>query len=256
MMTTMQNTTTNVGRSVVTRTELAEVLRLHGLWLDGAEGGVRADLTGADLTGAILTGARLTGARLTGAGLTGARLTGARLTGAKLAGAKLADARLTGADLNDAILHGADLTGAILRRADLTCAGLAYAILRRAILAGAELDGARLTGAILTDAVLTGIPVVPGLHARVADAVSDPARLRMDTWHTCWSTHCRAGWAIHLAGAAGYALEEQVGPETAGALIYAASTGDPVPDFYADDAAALADIRACAEQEVEAERTS
>jgi hypothetical protein len=146
-----------------------------------------------------------------------------------------------------------DLTGADLTCADLTGARLTYAKLTgaRLTLADADLRRADLTGAILADAVLTGVPVVPGLHVRVADAVSDPARLRMDTWHTCWSTHCRAGWAIHLAGAAGYALGEQVGPETAGALIYAASTGDPVPDFYADDAEALADIRACAEQEVQ-----
>jgi uncharacterized protein YjbI with pentapeptide repeats len=53
----------------VTRTKLDEVLRLHGLWLDGAEGGVRADLTGAILTGADLTGAELTDVDLTGADL-------------------------------------------------------------------------------------------------------------------------------------------------------------------------------------------
>jgi hypothetical protein len=257
MTTTMQNTTN------VTRAELDEVLRLHRLWLYGAEGGVRADLADADLAGADLrragldgadlTGANLTGAKLTSAKLASAKLPGADLTGADLAGARLADAVLcrailADADLTDASLHRVDLTCAILRRADLTCAGLTGAILRRADLTGAELDGARLTGAVLVGAVLTGVPVVPGLHVRVADAVSDPARLRMDTWHTCWSTHCRAGWAIHLAGAAGYALGELVGSETAGALIYAASTGDPVPDFYASDVEALADIRACAER--------
>jgi hypothetical protein len=46
-------------------------------------------------------------------------------------------------------------------------------------------------------------------------------------------------------------LEKLVGPKAAGALIYAASTGDPVPDFYASNVEALADIRACAEQEVQ-----
>ena len=34
--------------------EIAEVIRMHGLWLDEKDGGVRADLSGADLRGADL----------------------------------------------------------------------------------------------------------------------------------------------------------------------------------------------------------
>lgn len=34
--------------------DLKEVLRLHGLWLDGADEGRRAVLTGADLTEAAM----------------------------------------------------------------------------------------------------------------------------------------------------------------------------------------------------------
>lgn len=70
----------------------------------------------------------------------------------------------------------------------------------------------------------------------------------MTEWH-CGTTHCRAGWAIHLAGEAGYKLENELGPAVAGALIYQAS--DPnlerVPDFFANHQEALADIRAKAE---------
>jgi len=40
-------------------TELQEVLRLHLLWLDDAEGGQRADLSDADLRGANLSDAYL-----------------------------------------------------------------------------------------------------------------------------------------------------------------------------------------------------
>ena len=58
-------------------TVLTETLRLHALWLEGAEGGKRADLTHANLTDAALRGANLTHARLRGAELTGANLTGA-----------------------------------------------------------------------------------------------------------------------------------------------------------------------------------
>lgn len=65
--------------------------------------------------------------------------------------------------------------------------------------------------------------------------------LRMRMWHTCATTHCRAGWAITLAGQEGKILEAEVGPNAAGALIYFASVGY-IPDFYADDESARADI--------------
>ena len=51
---------------------LREALRLHELWLDGEEGGIRARLDGARLDGARLDGASLDGARLDGASLVGA----------------------------------------------------------------------------------------------------------------------------------------------------------------------------------------
>ena len=153
---------------------------------------------------------------------TDANLTGAKLTGADLAGAKLTDADLTDADLADANLAGAKLTRAKLTRAKLTDANLADL--------GFE------------------IPVVPDLDRLVAEAVGARGeRLDMQRWHNgCGTTHCRAGWAITLAGDAGKALEQRVGPSVAGALIYFASTGRPPPNFFADDADALADIKRCA----------
>ena len=54
--------------------ELKEILRLHQLWVVGAEGGERADLRDANLTGANLTGADLTSAYLTSADLWDANL--------------------------------------------------------------------------------------------------------------------------------------------------------------------------------------
>ena len=41
----------------------------------------------------------------------------------------------------------------------------------------------------------------------------------MGDWHTCETTHCLAGWAVHLSGPAGYALEALVGPSTAGQIL-------------------------------------
>ena len=74
--------------------ELDAILQKHKLWLDDADGGIRANLWGADLRHA-------------------------NLWGADLRHADLSDANLWGADLSDADLRGADLRGADLRGADL-----------------------------------------------------------------------------------------------------------------------------------------
>ena len=98
---------------------LAEILRLHGLWVRGAEGGARANFGGANLQSVNLEGANLWGADLRGADLRGANLRDASLHGADLHGADLRDADLHGADLRDASLRGANLHEADLRGADL-----------------------------------------------------------------------------------------------------------------------------------------
>jgi hypothetical protein len=140
---------------------------------------------------------------------------GVDLRGAYMGGAYLRDADLNGADLRGADLGDVDLRGADLRRVDLRGADLLK---------------------------------IKNIDAAILAAIDAPGNeLRMSSWHTCGTTHCRAGWAIHLAGDAGYKLEKVVGSAAAGALIYAASRPDkPVPDFIASDAVALADLRACA----------
>ena len=72
--------------------ELAEVLRLHQLWLNDEEGGERANLGGAYLVRANLVRANLRGANLDGANLDGANLDGANLDGANLVRANLVGA--------------------------------------------------------------------------------------------------------------------------------------------------------------------
>jgi Pentapeptide repeats (8 copies) len=217
--------------------DLKKVLSLHRAWLYGEAGGKRADLTGANLTDAVLTRANLTGANLTGANLTRAVLTGAVLTRADLTRADLTGAVRTRASLTGANLTGADLTGANLTRAVLT-----GAVLTDADLTGAVLTDADLTGANLTDA---NIPIVEDIDAKILGS-----KLDMGSWHCddtrCGTTHCRAGWAIHLAGEAGYELERKFGPGPAGALIYAKSRpGKPVPNFYCNDEDAMEDLRRC-----------
>ena len=153
----------------------------------------------------------------------------ADLRGADLRGAYLRDAYLSGADLSGAYLSGAYLSGAYL--------------------SGAYLSGADLSVADLSDAIgLPAAPVIPHIDAAILAAVeAEGCRLDMSSWHTCETTHCRAGWAIHLAGEAGYALAAATSSSVAGALIYAASRpGQRVPNWYASDEAALSDLRACA----------
>ena len=84
--------------------ELDAILQKHKLWLDDADGGIRADLKGANLRGANLWGADLKGANLRGADLRGADLYKSDLSDADLRGADLRGADLRGADLSDADL--------------------------------------------------------------------------------------------------------------------------------------------------------
>jgi len=74
----------------------------------------------------------------------------------------------------------------------------------------------------------------------------------MGDWHTCNSTHCRAGWVVHLAGEAGYALERFHDTALAAQLIYRESSPTlPVspPRFYEDNETAMADMQRMAEAE-------
>jgi uncharacterized protein YjbI with pentapeptide repeats len=200
--------------------------------------GPRPNLDGANLRGANLSYKDLRDANLRDAILRDANLRDAILRDANLSSADLSYANLSYANLSSANLRDANLRGANLSSADLSYANLSYANL-----SSADLSDAILYGAILSDVT---VPVVADLDAKIATAVGDGAALDMSAWHGhCGSTHCRAGWAITCAGAEGAALEAAVGPNAAGALIYYASTGR-VPDFFASDEDALADIRACA----------
>lgn len=119
--------------------------------------------------------------------------------------------------------------------------------------AGLALKWAYDSGAVLRGAVLRDIPIIPNIDMTILAAIKGGGNLDMTDWHRCETTHCCAGWAIHLAGEAGVALEKKHGSAGAGALIYAASRPNkPIPNFYASNAAALADIKACAAEQAAA----
>jgi hypothetical protein len=146
-------------------------------------------------------------------------------------GAAIKTGYKSGANLRDANLSGADL--------------------RDANLSGANLRDANLSGADLRGASLRGVPKIPDIHKAIYEAASKPNALDMSAWHTCETTHCRAGWVVALAGDAGKAMEFCMGTPAAASLIYLAS--DPklgkVPNFYAPDDEALADMKQLAERQ-------
>ena len=232
-----------------------------------------ADLSYADLSYAVLRSADLRSADLRSAVLSSAVLSyavlrSADLSSAVLSYAVLSSAVLSYADLSYAVLSYADLRSAVLRYAVLSYADLSYAVLRYAVLSYADLSYAVLSYAVLSYAKgidLNGhpkpltdadyleirdqfrkdfpdVPIVSSLDATICEIVnSGKGELDMSDWHHCKTTHCRAGWAIHLAGKPGYELEKKLGPERAGGMIYLASTGRR-PDFFAATETALKDI--------------
>ena len=110
-------------------------------------------------------------------------------------------------------------------------------------LSGADLFDAELRYADLRYANLSDVPKIEDLDAKIVAAIECGGKLDMNHWHTCETTHCRAGWAITLAGEDGIALEKKFGSAAAGALIYAKSTPDAkIPNFYASNKEAMEDL--------------
>lgn len=95
------------------------------------------------------------------------------------------------------------------------------------------------------------VPQIPNLHQTVLAAVEKPGALCMNTWHTCETTHCRAGWIVTLAGEKGRALELASGTLFAAMQICKASSpiGVSPVRFFETDEIALADMRRCAAEE-------
>ena len=73
----------------------------------------------------------------------------------------------------------------------------------------------------------------------------------MSAWHTCDTTHCRAGWIVTLAGQEGKELEKETSTLFAAMCIYNKSSDIKVHvhRFYDVDKEAMYDIKKCAEME-------
>jgi len=96
------------------------------------------------------------------------------------------------------------------------------------------------------------IPKIENIHQKVLEAATaKEGALNMETWHTCATTHCRAGWVIFLAGKEGADLEKKFDPAFAASLIYRESSSIKVGmnEFFKNNEEALESMRAAAEAE-------
>ena len=124
-----------------------------------------------------------------------------------------------------AVSENADLSGADLRDADL----------RGADLRGADLSGADLSGA--KSAVFEAISKTQMKAAICAQVCAAPEKLEMDSWHTCDTVHCIAGWTTTLHPQ-GKLLESIYGTSAAAALILHVCEGE-VPSFHSSNETAM-----------------
>ncbi len=95
------------------------------------------------------------------------------------------------------------------------------------------------TGANLADAKGLDLPD-PEIAAQRIRAVAQAALASDDAWHTCETTHCIAGWAIHQAGEEGRKLEAQYGAPMAGLRLLGVEAAAHFYDSNADARAWLA----------------
>ena len=147
----------------------------------------------------------------------------------------IGDLRVTKANAAEFALL-VEVTGDLYIRSDVKLEALTSAGGALYIWSGVKLEAPALTsvgGALdirsdvkleaLTSAGGYKLPAPDVAAARVRDvaeaALLVPSALDMSDWHKCATTHCMAGWGIHLAGPEGYKLEKAVGPATAGAIL-------------------------------------
>lgn len=96
------------------------------------------------------------------------------------------------------------------------------------------------------------LPVLVDVHQKVLEAASHTGALNMGKWHSCETTHCRAGWVVVLAGEMARRMEEICGTRIVARVIYARSSEIRVPDwtFFETEKVALKHMVKCAEMEI------
>lgn len=92
------------------------------------------------------------------------------------------------------------------------------------------------------------VPILDRPYTQILEAIERGAALDMDRWHGetysdeeltpemfCGTTHCLAGWTVHLCGVQGFALEQELAVPRLASMILEASSTLEVPGFYPDD---------------------
>ena len=158
-------------------------------------------------------------------------------------------------------LDGADLGRLFASASDADlgrlCASASDADLGRLCANASGADLGRLfvnaSGAALgrLERITKNVPLLDKPYTRISEAIHrSGCSLEMSSWHKCDTTHCLAGWTVHLAGKAGYELEKLIDTPAAAALILRKSRPKaPLPNFYAGDEAAKAFIEARRKEE-------
>lgn len=99
------------------------------------------------------------------------------------------------------------------------------------------------------------VPLIENIHQKVFEAVTaTDDSLGMGDWHTCETTHCRAGWVVFLAGEKGAKLEKETSTLFAAQQILYRSCPEinvSPTRFYESNKVALLDIERCAKEEIE-----
>ena len=99
----------------IDKDELKTILKKHMMWLNGEDGGERANMSGADMSGADMSGADMRWAVMSGANMSGADMRGANMRWAVMSEADMSGADMRGANMSGADMSGADMSGANMR---------------------------------------------------------------------------------------------------------------------------------------------
>ena len=128
---------------IYTKEELTEIIRLHKMWLNDEDGGIKANISHSNLRGSDLRGSNLSGSNLSGSNLSGSDLSGSNLSGSDLSGSDLSGSDLSGSNLRGSNLSGSDLSGSNLRGSNLRGSNLSGSNLR-----GSDLRYSNLSGVV------------------------------------------------------------------------------------------------------------
>ena len=174
--------------------ELRKAFDLHAKWLEGKEGGVKANFRGVSLHGIKVRSADIRFACLQHTAMRFADIQSSNMSGVSLQGADLRFARIRDTDLTFTDFQGADMQGATLQEVELQ-----HTLIRSVSLEDATLSRVNLKGAILRDTDLQGARFKDTISV-FGEKVSEPPILISGLrWSVMiWGSWLRIGCEDHL----------------------------------------------------------